>query len=131
MHFNALAQSFAVSFLEVTMDQPMKLFSRSEYILFISFRLCVDYSEYNYLASMCIHVTHLIDCCMNYEVSFQLCVMGDRTQSINVITFNSSLYKYIHVRTVLNTKRVENAVFQSLNIFSVMVHAIETQNIPT
>ena len=34
-------------------------------------------------------------------------------------------------RTVLNTKRVENAVFQSLDIFSVIVHASETQNIPT
>ena len=33
--------------------------------------------------------------------------------------------------TVLNTKRVENAVFQSLDIFSVMVHAIETQDVAT
>ena len=32
--------------------------------------------------------------------------------------------------TVLNTKRVEY-VFQSLDIFSVMVHAIETQDTPT
>ena len=32
--------------------------------------------------------------------------------------------------TVLSTKRVDNAVFQSLEIFSVMVHAIETQDIP-
>ena len=32
---------------------------------------------------------------------------------------------------VLNTKRVENALVQSLDIFSVMVHAIETQDIPT
>ena len=31
--------------------------------------------------------------------------------------------------TVLNTKRVENVVFQSLDIFSVMVHAIETQDV--
>ena len=33
--------------------------------------------------------------------------------------------------TVLSTKRVENVVFQSSDIFSVMVHAIETQDIPT
>ena len=40
-------------------------------------------------------------------------------------------YIYIYIYTVLNTKRVENAVFQSLDIFSVMVHAIETQDVPT
>ena len=33
--------------------------------------------------------------------------------------------------TVLNTKRVENVIFQSLDIFSVMVHAVETQDVPT
>ena len=33
--------------------------------------------------------------------------------------------------TVLNTKRVENVVFQSLDILSVMVHAVETQDVPT
>ena len=34
--------------------------------------------------------------------------------------------------TVLSTKRVENVVFQSFDIlFSVMVHAIETLDIPT
>ena len=44
---------------------------------------------------------------------------------------------YIHFMdssryTVLYTKRVVNAaVFQSLDIFSVMVHAIEIQDIPT
>ena len=35
------------------------------------------------------------------------------------------------IYTVLSTKRVEWVGFQSLGIFSVMVHAIETQNIPT
>ena len=40
---------------------------------------------------------------------------------------------YTCLYTVLSTKRVGNAVFQSLDIFSVMVHvhAIETQDIPT
>ena len=56
---------------------------------------------------MCIHVTHLIDCCMNYEVTFQLCVMGDRTQSINVFTFHSSLYKHIHVRMYIQPSVVQ------------------------
>ena len=37
------------------------------------------------------------------------------------------LFPFPICSTVLNTKRVENAVFQSLDIFSVMVHAIETQ----
>ena len=35
------------------------------------------------------------------------------------------------IYTVLSTKRVEWVVFQSFDIFSVMVHAIETKNIPT
>ena len=41
------------------------------------------------------------------------------------------IYMYIQVYSVLSTKRVEWVVFQSFDIFSVMVHAIETKNIPT
>ena len=37
------------------------------------------------------------------------------------------IYIYIYIYTVLSTKRVEWVVFQSFDIFSVMVHAIETK----
>ena len=47
-----------------------------------------------------------------------------------LVAFQSLVFLQLHC-TVLNTKRVEYAVFQSLDIFSVMVHAIETQDIPT
>ena len=49
-------------------------------------------------------------------------------QVLRALLYSSA---HLHTCTVLSTKRVEWVVFQSFDIFSVMVHAIETQNIPT
>ena len=53
-----------------------------------------------------------------------------RAKNIFLRVFYIYIFFKLYLNTVLNTKRVEN-IFQSLDIFSVMVHAIEIQNIPT
>ena len=46
-------------------------------------------------------------------------------------TFAKGKYIHVYTCTVLSTKRVEWVVFQSFDIFSVIIHAIETKRIPT
>ena len=64
-----------------------------------------------------------IECPVNGKfVSLILCTCSDPFSCSKL----NLCHQFLWTCTVLNTKRVENAVFQFLAIFSVMVHAIET-----